>query len=210
MDLGKLLMRPAKITEFQKILDFYKDNESENLSSREPAQLFKAVEEKKAFIIVNEKDEIVAAGCTFEYLNGDYREGGATVVSPIYQGFHFQNILIGVRFFHEELFDPDFKIFFSAVLESSPESIHNLEKSGFIRKTPDDLVKECKNFEDGKPRSYYELSRSDGRKLAGYLLELDENPTLTRKRDGATVNLSFDLYILKNPGRKILEAFKMT
>jgi|GEM_PF-6709829 len=208
MNLGNVLVRPAKIAEFQKILDFYEENQSENLSSREPAQLFKIIQEKKAFIIVNQEDEIVAAGCIFEYLNGDYREGGATVVSSRYQGFHFQNILIGVRFLHEEVLNPDYKIFFSTVFESSPSSIHNLKTSGFVQKSPDENVKQWKSFEESKPRRYYELSRSKGRKLAGYLLELEENSLLTRKKDSATINLSFDLYILKGPGRKILEAFK--
>jgi len=185
MDLGTCILRHARCDEFKKILRFYEENQSDNISSREPAQLFQSIEDKKAFIVLNEKEEIVAAACVFDSSSGDYREAGATVVSPRYQGFHFQRILLWVRFLQEEIFDPDFKILFSTVFETSPGSIHNLEKTGFTRQSPDENVRGWKSFEPKIRRRYYELARSNGRRLASHLLELDRNSTLVRKKDEA-------------------------
>lgn len=204
MFAGTYHVRHAHVSDLPSIYKFYEENPDDALALREEITLIRAVEGDKMVIVVDGDDHIKAAAAVFEHgMDGEHREAGATLIHPQLRGYKLQRPLLQIRFLGEEIFDPDFKTFFSVVRKGHVASLNNLRSVGFIERTPDPTIRRFKNLEG---RHYLDLPRWCRHQHASQILTLIEQPHL-QGRNGDTMQLHLDVKIVMPVWRSVLRSY---
>jgi hypothetical protein len=101
IDLGEVRIWQATSLDMHDVTAFYEANRHENNKERGDDELLRAVRIDRKLVLASHDNVIVGSSAVFEFLDGRFREAGATRI--VLNGFGLQKVLHYVRAIHEFL-----------------------------------------------------------------------------------------------------------
>lgn len=111
------------------LITFYAANPSKRVKERDPAQLLRAMKDRKIYVVRDESNALRGVCGTFEYGDGRIREVGG--VRVILNGFGLQALLMSLAVAMEYQFDPPKEALYAATAYDNDPSIISILRAGF-------------------------------------------------------------------------------